>query len=109
VVGTLGDGGQTIDRLQSEHGFAPGSLGLVFIDHAKDQYLPDLERIVARGWLHPGSVVVADNVKLPGAPAYRAHIKAAEGKQWRSREHHTHAEYQTLLKDIVLESEYIGI
>jgi catechol O-methyltransferase len=108
VVGTLGDGGGTLERLESEQAFTAGSLDLVFIDHAKDAYVPDLERIVARGWLHPGSVVVADNIKLPGAPEYRAHMRAAEGKQWRSVEHSTHAEYQTLLKDIVLESDYLG-
>jgi catechol O-methyltransferase len=108
VVGTLGDGGATADRLESEYGFDGGSVDLAFLDHDKNAYLPDLELIVARGWLHPGSVVVADNIKLPGAPTYRAHMRAAEGKQWRSVEHSTHAEYQTLLKDIVLESDYIG-
>jgi catechol O-methyltransferase len=108
VVGTLGDGGATADRLESEHGFAGGSVDLAFIDHAKDAYLPDLELMVARGWLHPGSVVVADNIKFPGAPIYRKHMRDAEGKQWRSVEHSTHAEYQTLFKDVVLESDYIG-
>jgi catechol O-methyltransferase len=108
VVGTLGDGGTTLERLESEHGFAAEALDLVFIDHAKQAYVPDLERIIARGWLHPGSVVVADNIKLPGAPAYIAHMRAAEGKRWRSVEHCTHAEYQTLLKDMVLESDYLG-
>ena len=108
VVGTLGDGDTTLQRLESEHRFAARSLDLVFVDHAKEAYVPDLERIIARGWLHPGSVVVADNIKLPGAPEYRAHMRAAEGKQWRSVEHSTHAEYQTLLKDIVLESDYLG-
>jgi catechol O-methyltransferase len=108
VVGTLGDGGTAIEQLESRHGFTPGSVDFVFIDHAKDAYLPDLGRIVDREWLHPGSVVVADNIKLPGAPDYRAHMRAAEGKSWRSVEHDTHAEYQVLLKDIVLESEYLG-
>lgn len=108
VTGILGDGGATMERLESEHGFTAGSVDLVFLDHDKEAYLADLERIVARGWLHPGSVVVADNIKLPGAPKYRAHMREAEGKQWRSVEHSTHAEYQTLLKDIVLESDYIG-
>jgi catechol O-methyltransferase len=108
VVGTLGDGDATIERLESDHGFAPGSIDLLFIDHAKEEYVPDLDRILGRGWLHPGSVVVADNVKFPGAPAYRARMRAAEGREWSSVEHSTHAEYQTLLKDIVLESEYLG-
>lgn len=35
VVGTLGDGGSTIAALESEHGFGPGALDLVFIDHDK--------------------------------------------------------------------------
>jgi catechol O-methyltransferase len=108
VVGTLGDGGQTIDRLESNAGLSAGSVDLVFIDHAKDAYLPDLERIVERAWLHPGSVVVADNIKFPGAPAYRKHMRAVEGKEWRSIEHPAHGEYQTLIKDVVLESDYIG-
>jgi catechol O-methyltransferase len=52
--------------------------------------------------------VVADNVKFPGAPEYRAHMQRAEGETWRTIEHDTHLEYQTLLKDLVLESEYLG-
>jgi catechol O-methyltransferase len=107
VVGTLGDGGQTIARLEAA-GFAPGTLDFVFIDHDKAAYLPDLERILERGWLHSGSIVVADNVKVPGAPKYRAYMKAHEGSTWRTIEHDTHVEYQTLVKDLVLESEYLG-
>ena len=55
-----------------------------------------------------GTVVVADNVKFPGAPEYRAYLKAQEGKSWRTVEHDTHVEYQSLLKDLVLESQYLG-
>ena len=47
IVGTLGDGGATIDRLRSEFGFTDGALDFVFLDHDKNAYLPDLERIVA--------------------------------------------------------------
>jgi catechol O-methyltransferase len=108
VVGTLGDGGATLDRLAAEHGFGPGAADFVFLDHDKDAYVPDTKLLLERGWLHPGSVLVADNVKLPGAPAYRAYMTEHEGKVWRTVEHPTHAEYQTLLKDLVLESEYLG-
>ena len=106
VVGTLGDGGETIAALEREHGFAAGSLDFVFIDHAKDAYLPDLERILDHGWLRPGAIVVADNVKIPGAPEYRRYMRAQEGTLWRTTEHDTHVEYQSILKDLVLESEY---
>lgn len=108
VVGSLADDGTTAATLEREHGFATGALDFVFIDHDKDLYLPDLERIVARGWLHQGSVVVADNVKFPGAPGYREYMTAHEGEDWRTTEHETHVEYQSLIKDLVLESEYLG-
>lgn len=107
VVGTLGDGGATLWRLREQHGFSPGGVDLVFIDHAKKEYVPDLERILDEGWLHPGSVVVADNVKFPGAPEYRAYMHARDGTGWRTTEHSTHAEYQSLVRDLVLESEYL--
>jgi catechol O-methyltransferase len=108
IVGSLGDGGATVERLRSEFAFTDGALDFVFVDHDKKAYLPDLERIQQERWLHPGSVVVADNVKFPGAPEYRAYLQAEEGRTWRTIEHDTHLEYQSLVKDLVLESEYRG-
>jgi catechol O-methyltransferase len=35
-------------------------------------------------------------------------MQEREGSQWRTVEHATHVEYQTLIKDLVLESEYLG-
>ena len=52
--------------------------------------------------------MVADNVKLPGAPKYRAYMRSHEGRSWHTVEHETHVEYQSLLTDLVLESEYLG-
>lgn len=108
VVGTIGDGGTTLDALADEHGFAAGKLDLVFLDHDKRAYLPDLQSILDRGWLHKGSIVVADNVKIPGAPKYRAYMTEQQGKLWNTVEHKTHVEYQTMLADLVLESDYLG-
>jgi catechol O-methyltransferase len=107
VVGTIGDGGRTLDALAAD-GFTAGSLDLLFLDHAKNAYLPDLQSILDRGWLHPGSIAVADNVGIPGAPKYRDYMRTQQGKRWNTVEHRTHAEYQTLLPDLVLESEYLG-
>ena len=107
IVGTLGDG-ETIRTLKREHNFVPGSLDLVFLDHDKKAYLSDLELIVDAGWLHPGSVVGADNILVPGAPAYRAHMRHNDGTLWHTTEHRTHAEYQSVIKDLVLESDYLG-
>jgi catechol O-methyltransferase len=108
VVGTLGDGGSTIDALEKEHGFSEEAVDFVFLDHDKDAYLPDLERILDKRWLHPGSIVVADNVRFPGAPQYRSYLQGQEGTAWQTIEHRTHVEYQSLIKDVVLESEFLG-
>jgi predicted O-methyltransferase YrrM len=108
IVGHLGDGGSTLDLLRTEHGFTDGELDFVFVDHDKSAYLPDLHHILSQNWLHPGSVVMADNVKYPGAPEYRAYLKEQEGTSWRTTEHRTHLEYQSWIKDLVLESEYLS-
>jgi catechol O-methyltransferase len=108
LVGRLGDSGATTAALESEHAIKKASLDFVFIDHDKSAYLPDLELLLDRGWLHPGSIVVADNVRRPGAPDYREFMRTEEGRSWRTTEHETHVEYQSLLKDLVLESEYLG-
>jgi catechol O-methyltransferase len=80
----------------------------LFLDHDKDAYLADLESILGRGWLHPGSIVVADNVKLPGAPEYRKHMQQNEGRASSTIEHQAHGEYQTMFSDLVLESELLS-
>ena len=108
VVGTIGDGGLTLDALAAEHGFAAGKVDLLFIDHDKGAYLPDLQSILDRGWLHPGSIVVADNMLIPGSPRYREYMNQQQGKLFNTVEHKAHGEYQTLAPDVVLESNYLG-
>ena len=107
VVGTIGDGGRTLDALANEHKVGAGKLDLLFIDHDKSAYLPDLQSILDRGWLHRGSIVVADNMLIPGSPKYREFMREQQGRQWQTVEHKTHSEYQTLVPDVVLESEYL--
>jgi catechol O-methyltransferase len=107
VVGTLGDD-RTPGVLEAEHGFLRGSLDFVFVDHDKAAYLPDVSLILDRGWLRQGAVVVADNVRVPGAPKYRAYMNEEEGRTWHTVEHKTHVEYQSLIPDLVLESDYLG-
>jgi catechol O-methyltransferase len=108
VVGTIGDGGRTLDALASTHGFGSGALDFVFLDHDKDAYLVDLQSILDRGWLHTGSIAVADNVRIPGAPKYREYMRQQQGKLFNTVEHKAHLEYQSMLSDLVLESEYLG-
>ena len=106
MVGTIDDGGRTLDALAAG-GFDAGGLDFVFLDHDKNAYLTDLQSLLDRGWLHRGSIVVADNVKLPGAPKYLAYMQERQGTLWDTTHHKTHAEYQSLLPDLVLESQYL--
>lgn len=46
--------------------------------------------------------------KFPGAPNYRAYVKERQDESWRTVEHEAHLEYQSLLKDLMLESHYLG-
>jgi catechol O-methyltransferase len=108
VVGTINDGGQTLDALAGEHGFTGGALDFLFLDHDKDVYLTDLQSILDRGWLHTGAIVVADNVRVPGAPKYREYMRQQQGKLFNTAEHKAHVEYQSMISDLVLESEYLG-
>jgi len=107
VVGTIGDGGRTLDALAAQDGFGPGSLDLLFVDHDKTAYLADLLSILDRGWLHPGSIVVADNILIPGSPKYRGYMREQQGKRWQTVEHKTHGEYGSM-PDLLLESEFLG-
>ena len=107
VVGTIGDDGRTLDAL-AEHGFAADKLDFLFIDHDKDAYRSDLQSVLDRGWLHRGAIVVADNIGFPGSPNYRDFMNQQQGKLFDTVEHKTHAEYQTLMPDVVLESELLG-
>lgn len=108
VVGTIGDGGTTLDALAADHGLTAGSVDFLFIDHDKSAYLADLLSISERGWLHPGSIALADNMGLPGSPKYRAYMRAQEGRRWHTDEHKTHVEYQRLAPDLMLESTLLG-
>ncbi|MEI7714714.1 MAG: class I SAM-dependent methyltransferase [Mycobacterium sp.] len=108
VVGTIGDGGHTLGTLANAHGFTTGTIDFLFIDHDKDAYLDDLTSIVDRGWLRRGSVVVADNVWFPGAPKYREYMRRQQGTLWTTVEHKTHLEYQSLVSDLMLESDFLG-
>jgi catechol O-methyltransferase len=108
VLGSIGDGGATMDALETEHGFDKGSVDLVFVDHEKDACVSDLQLIVARGWPRRGAVVVADNIVSPGIPGYEQYMAEREGTEWRTVRHDTAAAYNPDQRDAVLVSEYLG-
>ena len=107
VVGAIGDGGETLERLRQT--LRGGGLELVFLDHDKDAYLADLRTMLEAGLLRQGCIVVADNVGFLGAPEYRAYLWAGEGDLWETVEHETYLEYQSVIPDSVLESKLLRV
>ena len=79
---------------------------LVFIDHWKDLYLPDLLRLEQHALLRPGSVVVADNVGLFDATEYFAHVRGSG--RYDSRNVASTVEYRDELPDAVEISVFRG-
>ena len=81
------------------------SVDAVFIDHAKEAYLPDLHTLEASKLLHAGSVIVADNILVPGAPDYLAYVQASTS--YRTVVHDTHLEYMAETRDAVAVSTVV--
>ena len=107
VVGTIGDGGKTVERLKVDFRGDEESFDFVFVDHDKSCYLPDLKTLLETGLLSKGAVVVADNIKFPGAPDYLEYMQENEGVVWKTEHHETVVEYQSVIKDLVLVSELL--
>ncbi len=72
---------------------------LVFIDHWKDQYLPDLLTIEAHDVTGPGTVIVADNVGMFDAGGYLSHVR--ESGRYENRHYDAHMEYSDTIYDAV--------
>ena len=108
LVGAIGDDGQTISTLQSKYVIERGPFDFMFIDHDKKYYLSDLQALLNNNLLDESVVVVADNIKFPGAPDYLAYMDKSEGKMWCTEKHETYVEYQNVIKDLVLVSQRIS-
>lgn len=94
--------GRAQDRLDT----LEGQFDLVFLDHWKDLYKPDTEKILARGLLREGGVIIADNLgPMFGDNPYLAWMQARP--DFESRYVEGHVEYQTI-EDGALVSRHRG-
>ena len=57
---------------------------VLFLDHAKERYLPDLKLYEDAGVVRRGTTVIADNVVYPGAPGYLEYVDTA-AKRYETR------------------------
>eukprot|EP00891_Asterochloris_glomerata_P004612 jgi/Astpho2/4612/Aster-00186 len=69
----------------------------IFVDHIKSAYVSDLELLVQKGFVKKGTVVVADNIWLPGVPEYRAYMRV-HTKDWSTEERWSSFEYSKYLE-----------
>ncbi|EHB18384.1 Catechol O-methyltransferase [Heterocephalus glaber] len=53
------------------------TLDMVFLDHWKDRYLPDTHLLKECGLLRKGTVLLADNVIVPGAPEFLKYVRGS--------------------------------
>ncbi|KAG8455939.1 hypothetical protein GDO86_001946 [Hymenochirus boettgeri] len=68
--------GSTSDIIpQLKKKFEVNTLDLVFVDHWKDKYKQDTQLLEKCSLLKRGSVVVADNVIVPGAPDFLEYVR----------------------------------
>jgi catechol O-methyltransferase len=83
-----------------------GPFDLVFLDHWKDLYLPDLQRLEQHGCLRKGTVVVADNVGLFDVAPYLDYVRSSG--RYDSTHHVSTVEYVDSLPDAVEVSVFRG-
>lgn len=88
----VGDSGDVIPKLR-------GPFDLIFIDHLKDRYLPDLLLVEKHGLMHEGSIVVADHVGIfeTSLRKYLEHVR--DPAHYQTRHHKAHMEYEDHIED----------
>lgn len=76
----VGPGAESLRKLHADGRLAPGQVDVVFIDHWEECYLPDLKLCEELKLFRVGSLALADNTDMPGAPDYLAYVqKGGEG------------------------------
>ncbi len=80
---------------------------LVFMDHAKERYLPDLRLLLDRGMLRRGGLLVADNVGIFSADlgGFLAELRAPP---WRCELRALPLEYNEGIPDAVAVATWLG-
>jgi catechol O-methyltransferase len=76
------DGKPAGETIRSLH--ASGKLNhidVLFFDHWEKFYLPDLQICEELGLLRKGSVLIADNTDIPGAPEYLDYVRAGDAEK----------------------------
>ncbi|KAK5991459.1 putative catechol O-methyltransferase 2 [Cladobotryum mycophilum] len=91
IVGSCND---SINRLYAEGQLS--RIDLLFLDHHKPAYLPDLKLCEQLGLIQPKCVLAADNVIKPGNPPYLAYVRSsADEKRYPATRGNEGSEFDT--------------
>lgn len=71
-----GPAAELLKRLYDEGNITAGGVDLVFFDHWEKHYVPDLQLCEQLGIFREGSLAIADNTDMPGAPDYLKYVRA---------------------------------
>ncbi|PWY86695.1 S-adenosyl-L-methionine-dependent methyltransferase [Aspergillus heteromorphus CBS 117.55] len=71
-----GPASESLKRLYEEGQIARGGVDMVFFDHWERHYLADLLLCEELRIFREGSLAIADNTDMPGAPQYLQHVRA---------------------------------
>lgn len=84
--------GQSADSLRNlASSYNISKVDYLFIDHWEKYYLSDLQLCEELDLFHSGSVIIADNTDMPGAPDYLKYVQAGGS----GRYHYTSTTYPT--------------
>lgn len=76
VMVVQGPAAESLRDLYEDGSIKAGGVDVVFFDHWEKYYLSDLKLCETLGVLREGSLVIADNTDMPGAPDYLAYVRA---------------------------------
>ncbi|KAH8899829.1 S-adenosyl-L-methionine-dependent methyltransferase [Thozetella sp. PMI_491] len=75
VTIVVGPAAESLKQLHADGKVSPGKVDMAFIDHWEEHYKPDLQLCEQLKLFHVGSIVIADNTDMPGAPDYLEYVK----------------------------------
>lgn len=101
VVGASQD---IIPQLKKKHDV--DTLDMVFLDHWKDRYLPDTQLLEECGLLRKGTVLLADNVIIPGTPEFLAYVRG--NNRFECTHYSSYLEYRSEVVDGLEKVVYVG-
>ncbi|KAI8054139.1 S-adenosyl-L-methionine-dependent methyltransferase [Syncephalis plumigaleata] len=76
----------------------------VLIDHIKNRYVPDLKLLEQKRLLARDTLIIADNIKFPGAPEYRDYVLNCS--KYYTILYNVSLEYNETIRDVIAISIY---